>query len=49
MKNPRNCVDFIGFCDVYEIQRNLMRQHISLDVKQEVHDVAVFDDIVFTF
>lgn len=27
-KNPRNCVDFIVFCDSYEIQRNLMRQQI---------------------
>lgn len=28
MKNPRNCVDFIAFCDSYEIQRNLIRRQI---------------------
>lgn len=30
MKNPRNCVDFIEFINLNEIQRNLIRQQILL-------------------
>ncbi|GEM_PF-3054707 len=48
MKNPRNCVDFIFF-DACEIQCNLMRHTFYLNVKQEVHHIAIFNDVLFPF
>jgi len=33
IKNPRNCVDLIVFCEGHEIQRNLKRQQVLLDIK----------------
>lgn len=45
-KNPRNGVDF---CDIHEVAVHLMRQQKRLDVEQEVHNVAIFYDVVLAF
>ena len=38
-KNPRQCVGF----------KLMQKLKCGLDVEQEVHHVAIFNDVVFTF
>ncbi len=39
----------MSFFASYEIQQNLIRQQFYLDVEQEVHYIAIFNDIIFAF